>query len=183
MAATTESTYPWFCVVTGAELEQGDLLLECPVFVISPRTIDDPANNPITVERQTVIVMTQSCDLVVRGDGRSAAEDVIVCPVYMRSELAGHSVYGRPQGWEEARKGRHAAYHVLNRCEIPSHETEFMLVDFRRAYTLGAELVRDAASKAAPRLRLLPPYREHLSQGFARFFMRVGLPVDILPFK
>ena len=29
------------------------------------------------------------------------------------------------------------------------------------------------------RLRLLPPYREHLSQAFARFFMRVGLPQDI----
>jgi hypothetical protein len=29
---------------------------------------------------------------------------------------------------------------------------------------------------------LLPPYREHLSQAFARFFMRVGLPVDIPPF-
>jgi hypothetical protein len=33
------------------------------------------------------------------------------------------------------------------------------------------------------RLRLLPPYREHLSQAFARFFMRVGLPVDIPPFN
>ena len=32
-------------------------------------------------------------------------------------------------------------------------------------------------------LRLLPPYGEHLSQAFARFFMRVGLPVDIPPFK
>ena len=30
----------------------------------------------------------------------------------------------------------------------------------------------------ARRLRLLPPYREHLSQSFARFFMRVGLPID-----
>ena len=29
---------------------------------------------------------------------------------------------------------------------------------------------------------LLPPYREHLSQAFARFFMRVGLPLDIAPF-
>jgi hypothetical protein len=34
----------------------------------------------------------------------------------------------------------------------------------------------------ATRLRLLPPYREHLSQSFARFFMRVGLPVDIPSF-
>jgi len=29
------------------------------------------------------------------------------------------------------------------------------------------------------RFRLLPPYREHLSQAFARFFMRVGLPIPI----
>jgi hypothetical protein len=27
-----------------------------------------------------------------------------------------------------------------------------------------------------PRLRLRSPYREHLSQASARFFMRVGLP-------
>jgi|GEM_PF-2963531 hypothetical protein len=27
--------------------------------------------------------------------------------------------------------------------------------------------------------RLLPPYREHLSQAFDHFFMRVGLPVPI----
>jgi len=32
---------------------------------------------------------------------------------------------------------------------------------------------------ALPRLRLLPPYREHLSQAFARYFMRVGLPSNI----
>ncbi len=33
--------------------------------------------------------------------------------------------------------------------------------------------------RGQPRLRLLPPYREHLSQAFARFFMRVGLPVQV----
>jgi len=38
------------------------------------------------------------------------------------------------------------------------------------------------AKQKDQRLRLLPPYREHLSQAFARFFMRVGLPSDIPPF-
>jgi hypothetical protein len=33
--------------------------------------------------------------------------------------------------------------------------------------------------KLGNRLRLCPPYREHLAQAFARFFMRVGLPSDI----
>jgi hypothetical protein len=32
-------------------------------------------------------------------------------------------------------------------------------------------------------LRLLPPYRKHLSQSFARFIMRVGLPIDIPSFR
>lgn len=26
---------------------------------------------------------------------------------------------------------------------------------------------------------LMPPYREHLSQAFARYFMRVGLPIYV----
>jgi hypothetical protein len=145
--------------------------------------LQDPGNQPVTVQRQDVIIMTQSCDLAVRADGRCAVDDVILSPVYTREELAGHKVYGKPQGWEDARKGRHAGYHVLNRCDIPGHERDFLLVDLRWIFTLSAELVRAVASAQGQRRRLLPPYREHLSQAFARFFMRVGLPVDIAPFK
>jgi len=43
----------------------------------------------------------------------------------------------------------------------------------------SAEDLRGLAQRGEPRLRLRPPYREHLSQAFARFFMRVGLPTDI----
>ena len=46
---------------------------------------------------------------------------------------------------------------------------------------MEAVLVRELAASQGPRLRLNPPYREHLAQAFARFFMRVGLPVDIPP--
>ncbi len=42
--------------------------------------------------------------------------------------------------------------------------------------------LKDLAVRRSPRPRLLPPYREHLAQAFARFFMRVGLPVDIPAF-
>src|SRR5207249_4780028 len=113
----------------------------------------------------------------------SLADDVIVCPVYGRLELSGHPVYGRPNGWEEARKGRHNGYHVLNRCDLPGHEFEYLLVDLRRVYTLNTPLIREFAALQGDRVRLLPPYREHLSQAFARFFMRVGLPVDVPSFR
>jgi hypothetical protein len=181
MGESDVPVYPWYALVTGSKVEQGDVLLNCPVFLIPSQAARDPGSHPVTVQRQNVIVLTQSCDLVVRADGRCAVDDVILSPLYTRAELTGHKVYGKPQGWEEARKGRHAGYHVLNHCDIPGHELDFLLVDLRRIFTLTVDLVREIAATAVPRLRLLPPYREHLSQAFARFFMRVGLPVDITP--
>jgi hypothetical protein len=182
MALSNLPTYPWYGVVSGADLEQGDILLDSPMFVIPPESLRNPAQ-PITVQHQNVVVMTQSCDLAVRADGRCAVEEVILSPFYTRQELKEHNVYGKHSAWEEARKGRHAGYHILNCCVLPGLELDFLLVDLRRIFTLSVDLVREVASGSQQRLRLLPPYREHLSQAFARFFMRVGLPVDIQPFK
>ena len=57
------------------------------------------------------------------------------------------------------------------------------LVDFHRIFSLPLEFMRSLAQTRGPHLRLLPPYREHLGQAFARYFMRVGLPADIPPSK
>ena len=73
--------------------------------------------------------------------------------------------------------------HVLAPCELPGLEREVRVVDFHRLYTLPLQFLRKRAGDEGRRLRLQPPYREHLSQAFARYFMRVGLPVDIAPFK
>lgn len=48
------------------------------------------------------------------------------------------------------------------------------VVDFRRVSALPLKSLRTRVLTQQRRLRLLPPYREHLSQAFARFFMRVG---------
>ncbi len=54
------------------------------------------------------------------------------------------------------------------------------IVDFHEVFSLPrAFLEAWLLERGEPRLRLRPPYREHLSQAFARFFMRVGLPTDI----
>jgi hypothetical protein len=47
--------------------------------------------------------------------------------------------------------------------------------------TLGT--LADHAKRLGPRWRLKPPFLEHLSQAFARFFMRVGLPSTIPEFR
>lgn len=180
MSGGSGKAYPWYAVVSGGELQQGDILRDCPVFVIPPEVLVGCQEAQIRVDRQHVIVITQSCHLAIRPNGRCAVDDVMLAAVYEKSELAGEKLFGKSRDWEEARKGRFPAFHVLNRCEIPGHERDFMLVDFRKLFSLPIELARTFADRhASPRVRLLPPCREHLAQAFARFFMRVGLPVDI----
>jgi hypothetical protein len=72
---------------------------------------------------------------------------------------------------------------MLAACELPGLERGVRVVDFRQLFSLPLAFVRKRAALAGPRLRLLPPYREHLAQAFARYFMRVGLPIDIPPFR
>jgi len=54
------------------------------------------------------------------------------------------------------------------------------LVDFHEIFTVPRAFLESLIKQRGKiRFRLLPPYREHLSQAFARFFMRVGLPIPI----
>ena len=57
---------------------------------------------------------------------------------------------------------------------------ETRVVDFHEVFTLPRTFLESWLQQSGnQRLRLRPPYREHLSQAFARFFMRVGLPQPI----
>jgi len=183
MSACEPPQYPWYAAVSGDGLEQGDILRCCPVFQIPPETLRlDTTDVKVEVFERNVIVVSQSCDLVIRHGGKCNLDEVILCPIYSKSELRSDPRFGKEEEWENARKGRFPGYHVLNRCELAAIRMDFMLVDLRQVYSLPVALVRQLAAAQSPRIRLLPPYREHLSQAFARFFMRVGLPVDIPPF-
>jgi hypothetical protein len=73
-------------------------------------------------------------------------------------------------------------YHLLNHCELTDHKSDCRLIDLGNVFSLPFTLISQVAKERGDRIRLNPPYREHMSQAFARFFMRVGLPVDIRPF-
>ena len=135
-----------------------------------------PVKTELNWGTHDVIVMSQSCDL--RKDDKTI-DAVILCAVWKRSQMP---EFSKDDSMENARKGRYPAYHVLNECKLPDYQCEFRIVDFRKVYSMPLGFVRGRL-EANKRVRLLPPYREHLSQSFARFFMRVGLPSDIPPFK
>ena len=173
-------TYPWYQLVQDDSLEQGDLFDGCPVF-FPPEEIAETLSDAAEFlwEERDIIVMTQTCDLI---SGREKVTEVLLCPVWKRSELSeGH--LATPRGLEDVRRGNLPGFHMLAECTLDELRREVRIVDFRRIYSLPLGFMRRRAATDGARLRLLPPYREHLSQAFARFFMRVGLPVDIPPFR
>ena len=73
--------------------------------------------------------------------------------------------------------------HLLVSPNDPSNNMSSLVANFREIYSLPVEYLTEHAEKLGERWRLQPPFLEHFSQAFARFFMRVGLPSDIPPFK
>ncbi|MBZ5656683.1 MAG: hypothetical protein LAO56_15560 [Acidobacteriia bacterium] len=180
--AANAANYPWFGVVESDEIEQGDILEGCPVFFppkdLAITAVNKQSQATFRSEELDLVVMSQSCDLV---KGRTTLDDVLLCVAWKRSELTPPNQLARNDVMEDARKGRLPGYHVLAASNIPGFEREVRVVDFRRVHSLPVPFVREKAARGK-HLRLLPPYREHLSQSFARFFMRVGLPIDIPAF-
>ncbi|MGC8781222.1 MAG: type II toxin-antitoxin system Phd/YefM family antitoxin [Anaerolineae bacterium] len=50
-------------------------------------------------------------------------------------------------------------------------EDELAVASFRQVFSLPLTYVQLQIRRQRPRLRLLPPYREHLAQAFARFIL------------
>lgn len=168
--------YPWYEIVEGEELWQGDFIKECPILV-PPKQLTDYQETE--VENYDVVVMSQSCDLT-----QKKIDLVLVCPFWSLDQMGNVNVFFKGvRGKESLRRGDVPGYHLLNKSNLEGFETDFLVVDFRNVYGVPISFLTELARSRGKRLRLMPPYREHLSQAFARFFMRVGLPVDIPAFK
>ena len=184
----------WYEVAQGKELQQGDILLSCPVPVLParyPPVADLPgAENSMAFEVRlklhNVIVLSQSCDLINRK-----LASVIVGPIFPVDQLP--ALTNNEKLATEAnnfrsicnfiREGNSHRFHMLNSCDIEGHAREISLVDFWAVFTVPFGFTETFADYGGPRLRLQSPYTEHLAQAYARFVMRVGLPSPIAEFK
>ena len=177
------TNYPWYELAEGSNLLQGDFLDKCPIIVPSKDLYIPPSGEAPGVEIPTiecnVVVMSQSCDIT---QGR--LDLILVCPHWSLEDMGQKNVVLKSsKGREELRRGNFPGYHLLNKYDLGGMEGDYRVVDFRTVYSLPLDFLKDFASRAGKRIRLLPPYREQLAQAFARFFMRVGLPADIPPFR
>ena len=162
--------FPWYQLIeSGGELDQGDILFRCPLVQMDGAADWTSDEISATVLEADVIVMTQTCDLA-----NDKTRNIIVC----RHEAVSLLGYGKGRQ-KEIVSGRREREAMLEMSPFEACPMERRVVNLGEIYSLPIELARQVAATQTPRLRLLPPYREHLSQAFARFFMRVGLPQDI----
>ena len=165
--------YPWYALVDKpGEVRQGDLIYSCHI-IVPTSDIHMGSGQKGEVQVRDAVVMSQSCDIEQRN-----IDLVLVCPFMPLNEID-HDLARTAKGREKFRQGNLPGYHLLNKCEIKDFETDFLVVDFRNVFVVPLTYL---CKRLDPKVRLLPPYREHLSQAFARFFMRVGLPINIPKF-
>ena len=137
---------------------------------------EDP--RPIALETYDLIVMTQSCDIA-----KPNLQHLMFCPIWPIAPAAKlHPDFSTVDGKDKLRMGNYVAFQMLSKCEIAGFENDETIVQFNRIIEVPKQVIVDLAGQPHSRVRLLPPYREHLAQGFARFYMRVGLPTDIPKF-
>lgn len=176
--------YPWYETLNDSnEIRQGDFIPRCPIIEppqdLNIDEIEVGGGLDVSLKTLNTVVVSQSCDLE-----HNKVEIVLVCPYYSLVEFIGglpvgdQSGKGRRNKLDALKQGNLPAYHLLNKDQQNGLE-DFVVVDFRNVYGINYDFLKTYAHGMQTRIRLLPPYREHLSQAFARFFMRVGLPSDI----
>jgi len=188
-------TNAWYEEVEATtRITQGDMILNCPLiawsvepFQLSGRNEAEVLRSRTNAVQADVVVMTQACDLeyekvsnVVLCAHVSLVEHHEIWAEELNSK--GHNPTDR--AWrrycEDIRDGYVWNLTILNAGSGESLTNENRIVDFHEIYTVPRDFLELLLSQRQElRLRLLPPYREHLSQAFARFFMRVGLPMGV----
>lgn len=164
--------------VSESNLRQGDYLKNCPIPVYS-QIPQENLSLDIQIEFSNLIIVTQSCDLE-----NYKTDLVALCPIYTLVEFEEGNPKAAQKGfWEQVRKAKIEGLHLLSSFENPENNRECFVVDFREIYSLPFEFLIKHAASLESRWRLRSPYLEHFSQAFARFFMRVGLPANIPPFR
>jgi hypothetical protein len=185
----------WYeAVDANVELTQGDIILNCPVVRWASKSVEVSNQTEIETLRSLVevaeidlVVITQGCDLE-----NKKVNNVILSPHFALSqyqeywEQTMNNMKQNPtaKAWgrycDDIKNGYIWNLSMLNEGEIGNLKLTHRIVDFHYVYTLPRTFLESfLQNKQQPRLRLRPPYREHLSQAFARFFMRVGLPTGV----
>jgi hypothetical protein len=169
---------PWWEKSSGSQIAQGDIVRECLVPIVPPNYGEQLGAISVPCQIYDCIVVTQSCDLQ-----NNKAPLIALCAIYSIQDSQDTFSMRTKKDWNAILKGKHEGLFMLASTSNPQDNSTCYVANFRQLFSLPQEYVRTHISKQSERYRLKPPYLEHFSQAFAKFFMRVGLPTPIPEFK
>ena len=179
----------WYEVVRGDELLQGDIIPKCPVpsvpeleAAVADGNLEEGQTLSVEITLVDVRVITQSCDLENERVDEVVLAQVVDWEKAVELELSRGNQVVRSKNFRKALVDGNIPGVTLLHSHDQDPRLAWSVVDFHRLFVLPRSVVKAAAVATGDRLRLLPPYREHLGQAFARYFMRVGLPHDARAF-
>ncbi|MGL4551914.1 MAG: hypothetical protein ACRC33_12110 [Gemmataceae bacterium] len=150
-------------------LSQGDIIDDCPLFVLNP---DDGSIGPDAEPekwRARVIVLTQACDLT-QGKSR-----VLVSWVHEAAALVADGVLKAQAVRDQVRRGLVWGWYFLPASKASPVLPE-SLIDLRDLHTVSKRVLERLIADGKRVGRVMTPFREHLAQHFAVTYMRIGLP-------
>lgn len=174
---TAQLTYPgpgadWYRQPDEDDLEQGDVLAPFPLMV------PGDGGDELLVRDATLVVLTQSCDIA-----KNAQRSLILAEVHDHERLAQNPAFGHLNSRDYRRAlAQGSAVSDFLLPPSPDGRLSWSLVNFRDVFVIPKSQVLDAVA-ATRILGMSSPYREYLSQAFARFVMRVGLPQTLREFE
>lgn len=190
-----DNKFDWYTIIDGRDdITQGDIFINFPIITIKNydkllelETVDSKFRVDYDVEYADYIVLTQPCDI---AQEKSSLKNIILCNIYDVDDV-GYNCK-KNKGFDKGKlcniiQGKDPQFYMLNKCEDFNYSDSSFnmngfnchIVNFNMIEKVPKEALKNYARRVSKRLRLLPPYREHLSQAFARYFMRIGLPCDI----
>jgi hypothetical protein len=185
----------WYGIVpANAPITQGDIIFDCPLVGWKVDTLEienigesETLQSLAVATAADVVVMTQACDLE-----HNKVSNIILCPHVLledyrqlwTNEMERQNQNPTEKAWrkncDDICDGFVWNLTMLSNFKRDDINIDIRIVDFREIFAVPREFLESLlVQRGRSRPRLLPPYREHLSQAFARFFMRVGLPTPI----
>jgi len=174
--------FPWYGISRDQDKpQQGDLLRNVPIVQV--REILPKPGEEVTpvIKFYDMIVLSQSCDLAHNGK----VKRVQLAPVetlkrFAKNDKRFNDPDNEPDLLNELRKNNIPRYYLLNYNRKRTFgKTGYLVIDFGNVHSISVRTLQALCVDQPKRVRLLSPYKEQMSQQFARFYMRVGLPEDI----
>lgn len=185
--------FSWFEDITSnSQITQGDIIKNLPV----PTFVTDdeyPYFQPVNFDSD-VIIMTQACDIE-----NNKVDYINICRLVSLDELLVKQVnehnnqdqspiksMTEAKGKQRERATKYVDQlingNVLNFYLLEKHDKlDNRVVNLKETFKIPFKAMNFLMEevKVENRLRLQPPYREHLSQQYANIFGRIGLPLDV----